>query len=63
MPRAIPLFFVSSFQWSQTLWDEAAFLKLIIFFKKLANCVDSMLFYCFYDALSFISKFFENVLI
>ena len=29
-------------------WDEAAFPKLWIFFLILANCVDSMLFHCFY---------------
>ena len=38
-------------------------IKAYHFLKKLANCVDSMLFHCCYDASNFVSKYFENALI
>ena len=35
-------------------WSRVS--KAYHFLKKLANCVDSILFHCFYDALNFVSK-------
>ena len=39
-----------SFQWNQTTMRWSRVSKAYHFLKKLANCVDSMLFHCFYDA-------------
>ena len=41
---------VRSFQWNQTTVRWSRVSKACHFLKKLANCVDSMLFHCFYDA-------------
>ena len=45
-----PLFFVRSFQWNQTTMRWSRVSQAYHFLKNLANCVDSMLFHCFYDA-------------
>ena len=45
-----PSFFVHSFQWNQTTMRWSRVSKAYHFLKKLANCVVSMLFHCFYDA-------------
>ena len=58
-----PSFFVHSFQWNQTTMRRSRVSKAYHFLKKLANCVDSLLFHCFYDAENFVSKYFENALI
>ena len=49
-PEQIPSFLVRSFQWNQTTMRWSRISKAYHFLKKLANCVDSMLFHCFYDA-------------
>ena len=49
-PEQFPSFLVRSFQWNQTTMRWSRVSKAYHFLKKLANCVDSMLFYCFYDA-------------
>ena len=49
-PEQLPPFFVHSFQWNQTTMRWSRVSKAYHFLKKLANCVDSMLFHCFYDA-------------
>ena len=38
------------------------FQRLSFSLKKLANCVDSMLFHCFYDASKFVSKYISKTL-
>ena len=43
--------FVRSFQWNQTTMRWSRFSKAYHVLKVLANCVDSMLFHCFYDSL------------
>ena len=48
-PEQLPSFFVHSFQWNQTAMRWSCVSKAYHFLKKLANCVDSMLFHCFYD--------------
>ena len=45
-----PSFFLGGFQWNQTTMRRSRVSKAYHFLKKLANCVDSMLFHCFYDA-------------
>ena len=52
-----PLFFVRSFQWNQTTMRWSRVSKAYHFLKILANCVDSMLFHCFYDSWNFVSIF------
>ena len=49
-PEQFPSFLVRSFQWNQTTMRWSRVSKAYHFLKKLANCVDSMLFHCFYDA-------------
>ena len=49
-PEQFPSFFVCSFQWNQTTMRWSRVSKAYHFLKNLANCVDSMLFHCFYDA-------------
>ena len=49
-PEQFPSFFVCSFQWNQTTMRWSRVPKAYHFLKILANCVDSMLFHCFYDA-------------
>ena len=49
-PEQFPSFLVRSFQWNQTTIRWSRVSKAYHFLKKLANCVDSMLFHCFYDA-------------
>ena len=49
--RAIPVsFFARSFQCNQTTMRWSRVSKAYHFPKILANCVDSMLFHCFYDS-------------
>ena len=43
--------FGRSFQWNQTTMRWSRFPKACHVLKILANCVDSMLFHCFYDSL------------
>ena len=62
-PEQLSSFLYAVFNGNKPLWDEAAFPKAYHFLKKLANCVDNMLFHCFYDAQNFVSKYFENALI
>ena len=45
-----PSFFVCSFQWNQSTMRWSRVPKAYHFLKILANCVDSMLFHCFYDS-------------
>ena len=49
-PEQFPSFLVCSFQWSQTTMRWSRVSKAYHFLKKIANCVDSTVFYCFYDA-------------
>ena len=49
-PEQFPSFVVCNFQWNQTTMRWSRVSKAYHFLKKLANCVDSMLFHCFYDA-------------
>ena len=49
-PEQFPSFFVHSFQWNQTTMGWSRVSKAYHSLKKLANCVDSMLFHCLYDA-------------
>ena len=44
-----PSFFVCSFQCNQTTMGWRRVSKAYQFLKMLANCVDSMVFHCFYD--------------
>ena len=60
--RDRPSIFVS-FQWNQTTMRWSRFSKSYHFLKVLANCIDSMLFHCFYDSQNFVSKYFQNALI
>ena len=62
-PEQFPSFLYAVLNGIKPLRDEAAFPKLIIFLKTLANCVDSMLFHCFYDSSNFVSKYFQKTLI
>ena len=47
-PEQFSSFFVRSFQWNQTTMRRVSQAYRVL--KNLANCVDSMLFHCFYDA-------------
>ena len=49
-PEQFPSFYVHSFRWNQTAMRWIRVSKAYHFLKKLANCVDSMLFHCFYNA-------------
>ena len=49
-PEQFSCLFGRSFQWNQTTMRSSRVSKAYHFLKKLANCVDSMLFHCFYDA-------------
>ena len=62
-PSNFPLFFVCSFQWNQTTTGWSRVSKAYQFLKILANCMNSMLFHCFYDCSNCVSKYFENALI
>ena len=48
-PEQFRSFFACSFQWNQTTMGWSLVSKAYHFLKILANCVDSMLFHCFYD--------------
>ena len=49
-PEQFPSVFVRSFQWNQTTMRWSRVSNAYRFLLKLANCVDSMLFQCLYDA-------------
>ena len=59
-PEEFPSFFVHSFQWNQTTMRWSCVSKAYHFLKKLANCVDSMLFQCFIWFLNFRFKIFRK---
>ena len=49
-PEQFPFFFASSIEWDQTTIRWSRVSKAYHFVKIFANCVDSMLFRCFYDS-------------
>ena len=59
-PKQFPSFFVGGLQWNQTTMRWSRVSKVYHFLKRLANCVDSMLFDGFLWCLKLCFKIFRK---